>query len=760
MMSKDKGNTTTFCSFKHGAGRTMAVANVALVAAMNGKRVLVMDWDIDAPGLFTCFRDLLDRAMDFSPADGPLGLDFLYEWSDVFSSAGHQEEFVSLQAQSTQAGRFDACLADLIEPSPATRFLRPGAALDFIGAGAVAVRGGPASLYEHALAEFSWTDFFARSPGGRGFDHLRAWARSRYDVVLLDIHTGVDDEEGVCAMLLPDTVVLSLALYQDDDAAVAKENDAIRDAGKDHRLIAALPMKVTRRHGANASEAQATVLKELNGTGRFASSPALDDSQLAHLALEAALPFYEAAAPYLSPERGCDPLTLAYLRRANKSVDEKIFCPSYERETTRFLKRLLIPTNASTGYVSALSLADPAFALSEMGRLIESACAVETVKGDLDAEYMAALFEAALNLMHRFDVSDDNTELYGKLIGLITRLYQGEPEKFAEVLIYAVERTFEMIFVFYKHDDEFLILKALDSAFSHAPRAPYLFKRLWFKRYHVRRLIEEKDMDGIPAILHSAAQLANTIDPATLSQAERRGAIEAAVDVKLLSGTVCECEEQFDNAVAHYKEGLDIAGQAGFSDFHNVEILTELTARLASLLKGEEAVRYAIDAVQIDSRFLEGWLGELADIVIDQATNPEQITSFCTATIAPHAVVRRRRHIDKFFNIPSKALSCIVVISDFARRLTAMHDEQIKLILADMVNVVSQAVHAMLVKRNMLAQEGKFRGANVCPLKAETVESMLESLEVLEAIIKDSNYSGDFVQGLEETIALLRSLHP
>ena len=41
----------TFYSFKGGVGRTMAVANVANLLAANGSRVLVVDFDLEAPGL-------------------------------------------------------------------------------------------------------------------------------------------------------------------------------------------------------------------------------------------------------------------------------------------------------------------------------------------------------------------------------------------------------------------------------------------------------------------------------------------------------------------------------------------------------------------------------------------------------------------------------------------------------------------------------------------------------------------------------------
>jgi len=48
--------TWMFYSYKGGSGRTVAAANVAAALANMGKRVLVMDMDFEAPGLYTLFR--------------------------------------------------------------------------------------------------------------------------------------------------------------------------------------------------------------------------------------------------------------------------------------------------------------------------------------------------------------------------------------------------------------------------------------------------------------------------------------------------------------------------------------------------------------------------------------------------------------------------------------------------------------------------------------------------------------------------------
>jgi nitrogenase subunit NifH len=52
--------TVTFYSFKGGTGRSMALVNVAVDLANRGRTVLIVDFDLEAPGLDT-FR-LGDRS--------------------------------------------------------------------------------------------------------------------------------------------------------------------------------------------------------------------------------------------------------------------------------------------------------------------------------------------------------------------------------------------------------------------------------------------------------------------------------------------------------------------------------------------------------------------------------------------------------------------------------------------------------------------------------------------------------------------------
>jgi MinD-like ATPase involved in chromosome partitioning or flagellar assembly len=51
-----QGRVVTFYSYKGGTGRTMTMANVAWILAANGKTVLTVDSDLEAPGLVRFFH--------------------------------------------------------------------------------------------------------------------------------------------------------------------------------------------------------------------------------------------------------------------------------------------------------------------------------------------------------------------------------------------------------------------------------------------------------------------------------------------------------------------------------------------------------------------------------------------------------------------------------------------------------------------------------------------------------------------------------
>src|SRR5687767_3973408 len=67
---------TTFYSFKGGVGRTQALVNVAFELARKGRRVLLVDFDLEAPGLDTF--EFPERIKN-----GKGVLDFVYDYIET-----------------------------------------------------------------------------------------------------------------------------------------------------------------------------------------------------------------------------------------------------------------------------------------------------------------------------------------------------------------------------------------------------------------------------------------------------------------------------------------------------------------------------------------------------------------------------------------------------------------------------------------------------------------------------------------------------
>ena len=91
MMTVD-GKIVTFYSFKGGAGRTMALANVAWILASNGLKVLIVDWDLDSPSLHRYFHPFLTPAK-VAATPGIIELITEYTW-DATAAADQAGDWI------------------------------------------------------------------------------------------------------------------------------------------------------------------------------------------------------------------------------------------------------------------------------------------------------------------------------------------------------------------------------------------------------------------------------------------------------------------------------------------------------------------------------------------------------------------------------------------------------------------------------------------------------------------------------------------
>lgn len=742
MVANKDGRIVTFYSFKGGVGRTMAVANVALLAAMSGKRVLVMDWDLEAPGLSYYFRGLLDRSGGTSTEDGPGVLDFLCEWANALKAPLMDEEFEKLQARFTQGEPFHECVKNLIEPSLASTLLPAAGKLDFIGAGGRTIRCDPPALYEEVLAKFSWPDFFEERAGGFVLDNLRLWAKSKYDLVLIDSRTGLADVAGICTMLLPDTVALCFVLNQQNIDGVAKVAAAVRGEGGSDISLRAIPMKVARRESADASDAQARALKELTRVGGFTAVEALKDFKLLYVALEDNVPFYETLAPFASVDPSFDPLTLAYLRIANELFETKISMPTFPRDTINLVRRRLMPSNATVQYISELQMAEPSRAFSELDRLTESAIGTDTDGGVLEPEYISALFEATVDLVNRSDEPDEILTLQNRLLDLLRRLSRGDPRQWADVLILAIERKFEMIFLFDKDEEEVALLDEIDDVLASKLEPEYKFKRMNYKRRLARLLLGTGKIDDVGPLVDSISEIVYSIDVAELSESEKIALQDTRIDTQLLSGEVMETGKKIAKAIEYYYAGLEIADAIPTESSIRADMTFNLHYRLATILSGEAAIHHAVKAASLESPLAVRHFVNLGGVVLRSRTDVAEIIVFLKAVFGGKSPSKRMKFVSYFGRIPSRAVDFISVIGEFSKELAGINTVETIDVLTAVLNTSVLITKGAMARRQFLGKKG--------------VRSLVEALTALLAIAETSHLPVETIRSLEQAIVALR----
>ena len=165
---------TTFYSFKGGVGRTMALVNVAVDLARRGRRVLVVDFDLEAPGI-----DTFDLPRPDTPNLGVI--DFVREYLQT-SRAPDASKYL-YKAPGIGSGDGDLW----IMPS-----------------------GAPQEAYAHNLAEIDWNELYKKHDGYLLFEDLKLqWKTSiNPEYVFIDSRTGHTEVGGICTRQLPDAVVI------------------------------------------------------------------------------------------------------------------------------------------------------------------------------------------------------------------------------------------------------------------------------------------------------------------------------------------------------------------------------------------------------------------------------------------------------------------------------------------------------------------------------------------------------------------------
>jgi FxsC-like protein len=216
--AREPGKIITFYSYKGGTGRSMALANLAWILASQGKRVLTLDWDLEAPGLHRYFYPfLLDK--DLTSSDGLI--DFVIKFAEAAATPGApvpvekadkkgrrktRERPESNQEKGVDKDWYKPYANILRYASSLNWEFAKGGTIDFIPAG----RQGPS--YSTRVNSFSWQTFYERLGGGMLLELAKEWMRAQYDYVLIDSRTGVSDTSGICTLQMPDILVVCFTL--------------------------------------------------------------------------------------------------------------------------------------------------------------------------------------------------------------------------------------------------------------------------------------------------------------------------------------------------------------------------------------------------------------------------------------------------------------------------------------------------------------------------------------------------------------------
>ncbi|MEU5048106.1 KGGVGR-motif variant AAA ATPase, partial [Streptomyces griseorubiginosus] len=216
----DSGTIVTFYSFKGGTGRTMALANVAWILASNGKRVLAMDWDLEAPGLHRYFAPFLgDPELRSTP--GVIDLIRGFDLARPRPAGGDY-------SRQARVERYASALNWSFDSGGYVLFVSPG-------------RRTPE--YSETINTYDWKGFYEQRDGAAFLQALRDDMRHNYDYALIDSRTGWSDTSGITTVLMPDVLVNCFTLNtQSVDGSASVAADVRRIAP--HVKILPVPMRV------------------------------------------------------------------------------------------------------------------------------------------------------------------------------------------------------------------------------------------------------------------------------------------------------------------------------------------------------------------------------------------------------------------------------------------------------------------------------------------------------------------------------------
>jgi DNA-binding CsgD family transcriptional regulator len=180
------GEIITFYSFKGGAGRTMALANIAVLTSKLSTKVLIIDWDLEAPGLHKFFY----KHISPDQYDSSLGLIDMFIAIDekIASHSGTKNDAINLQSLISEIDPRKY----IVQTNLSGVYLMKAGLFD--------------NFYSERITKFNWLKFFEKAPNF--FKEISMYFKRTFDYTFIDSRTGFTDTGGICTTLMPDRLCL------------------------------------------------------------------------------------------------------------------------------------------------------------------------------------------------------------------------------------------------------------------------------------------------------------------------------------------------------------------------------------------------------------------------------------------------------------------------------------------------------------------------------------------------------------------------
>ncbi len=246
-----------FYSYKGGVGRSLALANLAYVLAREGRKVLIIDFDLEAPGQHQ--SDLFQLS---SPGPGIVDMldDYLSYRKQLNAGETSGSYHLKLERYLRVGEGWQPHRDQAEEAEQGSLWLMPAGEVD-------------SPDYPQRLGNLNWDEFYAQQ--GRAFFHLfkAELRRLGFDDVLIDSRTGLSDVFYITTLELAETVVCVSGYNRQNIEGtqrilgVLRDQKVVEEYGSKRLVLIATPdPKLTMR---DKQERLSEIASECSGFERF-----------------------------------------------------------------------------------------------------------------------------------------------------------------------------------------------------------------------------------------------------------------------------------------------------------------------------------------------------------------------------------------------------------------------------------------------------------------------------------------------------------